>query len=70
MSILAGLLLLYLLRDPLYTLIIVLLKLVGIVAGILLVIVGIALLLSGRWVRRMRPWGWTAAAARRGPGQR
>lgn len=56
-----GLLILFLLRDPLYTFIVVVIELLGIFIGIILVVVGIALLIGGRWVRR-GAWGWQTTA--------
>lgn len=63
---LVGLLILFLLRDPLYTFIVVVFNLIGIFIGILLVVIGIALIVGGRWVRRSGPWGWGSTAM---PGQ-
>ena len=53
---LLGLLLLFLLRDPLWKFIVVIFQLFFIFVGIVMVIVGIALLVGGRWMRRWR-WG-------------
>ncbi len=50
--VIAGIVILFLLRGPLISLIFLLLEFVAIVIGIILVIVGIALLVGGRWVRR------------------
>lgn len=55
-----GLLVLFLLRGPLYDFIVVVLQLIGIFIGIILVVVGIALLVGGRWMRRRGPWGWSS----------
>lgn len=54
--IVAGLLVLFVLREDLYNFIITVLKLVGIFAGVVLVIVGVALVAGGTWMRR-RPYG-------------
>jgi uncharacterized membrane protein YccC len=49
---LLGLLILFVLRGPLYAFIVVVLNLIGILAGILLVVAGVALILGGGWARR------------------
>jgi uncharacterized membrane protein HdeD (DUF308 family) len=49
---LLGLLILFVLRGPLYAFLVVVLNLIGIFAGILLVVAGVALILGGRWARR------------------
>jgi uncharacterized membrane protein HdeD (DUF308 family) len=61
---LVGLLILFLLRGPLYAFIVTVLQLIGVLVGILLVIVGIALILSRAWTRRRVPWGRGAATPR------
>ncbi len=60
--VLIGLLILFLLRGPLYSLIVVLLSLIGILIGVLLVVVGVALIFGGRWMRRRVTWGWGSTA--------
>ncbi len=57
-----GLVILFLLRGPLYAFIVVVLDLIGIFIGILLVVVGVALILGGRWMRRRARWGWGSTA--------
>lgn len=56
-SFLLGVLILFLLREPLYKLIVLVLQLIGIFVGLLLIVVGVALIFGGRWVRRRGPWG-------------
>jgi len=46
-----GLAILFLLRDTLVRLIVFLLELVGISLGFVLIVVGIGMLLAGRWLR-------------------
>jgi uncharacterized membrane protein HdeD (DUF308 family) len=53
-----GLVILFLLRGPLYSLIIVVLSLLGIFVGLLLIVVGAVLILGGTWMRRKVTWGW------------
>ena len=50
-----GLLVLFLLRDPLWKFIVVIFELFFIFVAIVMVIVGIALIVGGRWMRR---WRW------------
>jgi hypothetical protein len=50
-----GLLILFFLRGPLYSLLVVVLNVIGILVGILMVIVGVALTLGGRAFGRRRP---------------
>jgi len=47
-----GLIMLYLLRGPLVALVLFVLEFLVIVVALILVIVGIAMLVGGRWVRR------------------
>ena len=54
-SLVLGLLILFILREPLYSLLVVVLNLIGIVIGILMVIVGVALIFGGRALGRPRP---------------
>jgi predicted tellurium resistance membrane protein TerC len=54
---LLGLLILFVFRGPLYAFIVVVLNLIGILAGILLVVVGVALILGGGWARRRERQG-------------
>jgi len=54
--ILVGLFVLFLLREPLVHLVIVVLQLIGIFIGFGLIVIGIAFLMGGRWIRR-GPWG-------------
>ncbi len=58
----AGMLILFLLRGPLYEFIVVVINLLGIFVGILLMVIGIALVFGGGRVRRGRPWGWSSTA--------
>ena len=50
--IVAGIIMLYLLRGPLVSLILLVLEFLAIVIALILVIVGVALLLGGCWARR------------------
>jgi len=50
--IVAGGVILFLLRGPLISFIILVLEAVAIVVAILMIIAGIALIVGGRWVRR------------------
>jgi uncharacterized membrane protein HdeD (DUF308 family) len=59
---LLGLLILFVLRRPLYAFIVIVLNLIGILAGILLVVAGVALILGGVWARRRERRGWGSAA--------
>lgn len=59
---LLGLLILFVLRGPLYAFIVVVLKLIGILAGILLVVAGVALILGGKWARRIGRQGYRSTA--------
>ncbi len=54
--ILVGLFVLLLLRQPLVHLVVLVLQLIGIFIGFGLIVIGIALLVGGRWMRR-GPWG-------------
>ncbi len=55
-----GVVVLFLLRGPLYEFIVVVLNLVGIFVGFLLVLAGIVFILGPRWAKRRRSWGWSA----------
>ena len=61
-----GLLILFLLRQPLYQLVIVVLQLVGIFAGFLLVVIGIALILGGRRIVGRGYWVRSSTSSRAG----
>jgi uncharacterized membrane protein len=50
--IIVGVLMLYLLRGPLASLILLVLEFLAIVIAVILVLVGIALLVGGSWARR------------------
>jgi hypothetical protein len=47
-----GLVMLYLLRGPIVSILLFVLEFLAIVVALILVIVGIALLVGGHWVRR------------------
>jgi hypothetical protein len=47
-----GLIMLYLLRGPLVSLVLLVLEFLAIFVALILVVVGIALLLGGHWVQR------------------
>ena len=59
---LIGFATLFLLRGPLYTFIVVVLNLIGIFVGILLIVIGVALIIGGRRTKRRAPWGWGSTA--------
>lgn len=60
--VLVGLFVLFLLRDPLYSFMVVVIQLIGVFIGILLVVIGVALVLGGTWMRRGPPRGWGSTA--------
>ncbi len=47
-----GLILLYALRGPFFEILLLLLEFLAIAVALILIVVGIALLVGGRWVRR------------------
>lgn len=51
-----GLAILFLLRDVMIRLIILFIEFLGVIIGFFLVVVGVGLLLGGRWIRRQRYW--------------
>jgi hypothetical protein len=53
----AGCAFLFFLRGPLFSFLVALVNLIGIVIGLLLVVAGLALLLGGRWGGRRGWWG-------------